>query len=109
MAKKYEIEPIGNYVVLDLIEEKEKVSEGGIIMPETAQVKPQRALVVATGPGAIYGVPPTPLPMTVKPGDLVIVNKLAGQVLDVPGFSKLVLMSEGDILAILREVEESDE
>ncbi|MBE9474722.1 MAG: co-chaperone GroES, partial [Chloroflexi bacterium] len=44
------IKPLGNRVVVEPIEQEELTS-GGIVLPETAKEKPQKGLVLATGPG----------------------------------------------------------
>ena len=44
------IKPLGDRVLVEAIEE-EAVQEGGIIIPDTAKEKPQRAKVVALGTG----------------------------------------------------------
>lgn len=109
MSKKYSLEPLGNYVIIDLIEEAEKVTTGGIIIPDQAKEKPQMAKVIAAGPGLISAFTGETLAPIVRPGDLVLINKYAGQPLDVPGYEKLVIIMEGDVLSIIKELEDSED
>ena len=44
--------PLGDRVVVRRVKEDQKTA-GGIIIPETAQEKPQEGEVIAVGPGAI--------------------------------------------------------
>jgi chaperonin GroES len=44
--------PLGDRVVVRRVKEEQKTS-GGVIIPETAQEKPQEGEIVAIGPGAI--------------------------------------------------------
>ena len=72
----------------------ETVSKGGIIIPDTAQEKPQRGTVIAVGPGK------KDEPTTVKEGDTVLYGKYAGTEIPVDG-EELLIMRESDILAIV--------
>ena len=50
--KKLMINPLGNRVVAQRLEQEETL-KGGIILPDSAKKKQETALVVAVGPGAI--------------------------------------------------------
>lgn len=79
--------------------EPEKVTRGGIILPDTAQEKPQAGEVVAVGTGAI-NADGSVRPLNVKPGDRVMFGKWSGAELQVDG-EPLIVMNEADILGIV--------
>ena len=72
----------------------EETTASGIIIPDTAQEKPQRGKVVAVGPGK------PDEPTTVKVGDAVLYGKYSGTDLQVEG-KDYMIMRESDILAIV--------
>lgn len=90
------IEPLGDRVVIKPTP-KEEVSRGGIVLPDTAQEKPQEGKVIAAGPGRLTEDGKRVL-MDVKKGDKVIYSKYAGTEFKLDG-EELVIMREGDILA----------
>ena len=77
------VRPIQDNVWLELLEEKEPTTKGGIILPQTRDREPTdlvRALVIATGPGYRLRNGTGPLvPNQVKPGDVVLIGRLAGE------------------------------
>jgi chaperonin GroES len=67
--------PLEDRVVVKLVEREDKTSSG-IVLPDTAQEKPQKATVIAAGPGKYDdGIL---VPMPVKKGDLVLFAKYSG-------------------------------
>lgn len=93
MAKKLNVKPLHDRVIVEAARAEEKTS-GGIIIPDTAKEKPQRGKVIAAGPGK------KDEPMSVKPGDTVLYGKYAGTEIQVEGGDYLI-MRESDILAII--------
>jgi chaperonin GroES len=93
MAK---IEPLGDRVVIKPTA-KEEVSKGGIVLPDTAQEKPQEGKIIAVGPGRLTEDGKR-IAMEVKKGDKVIYSKYAGTEFKLDD-DDLVIMREGDILA----------
>jgi chaperonin GroES len=93
MAK---IEPLGDRVVIKPTP-KEEVSKGGIVLPDTAQERPQEGKVIAVGPGRLSD-DGNRIAMDVKKGDKVIYSKYAGTEFKVDD-EELVIMRESDILA----------
>ncbi|RMD71968.1 MAG: co-chaperone GroES [Bacteroidetes bacterium] len=87
------LKPINDRVVIKPAPAEEK-TKGGIIIPDTAKEKPQRGEVVAVGPGK------EGKPLTVKPGDIVLYGKYAGQEFTLDGEDYLI-MREDDILVVL--------
>jgi len=90
--------PLGDRVVVRRVKEDQK-TPGGIIIPETAQEKPQEGEVVAVGPGARDDsgkrVPPE-----VKAGERVLFGKWSGTEVKLDG-EELLIMKESDIMGII--------
>ena len=94
MAKK--VRPLHDRVLVKREEEgEEKI--GGIIIPDTAKEKPQRATVEAVGAGKIDDNGKR-IPLDVKKGDEVLYSKYGGTEIKVDGEDLLVLR-ESDVLA----------
>lgn len=90
------LKPLGDRVVVRVIEGEERTS-GGIVLPQTAKEKPQEAEVLAVGPGKLLD-DGSRASMEVREGDRVIFAKYAGTEVKVEGKEFLVI-SEKDILA----------
>lgn len=93
MAEK--LEPLGDRVIVKPIE-KEEVSKGGIILPDTAKEKPQEGEIVAIGPGKLRD-DGTRVAMDVKVGDRVIYAKYGGTEVKQDD-EELLIMHESDIM-----------
>jgi chaperonin GroES len=93
MAKKLNITPLHDRVIVKPAAAEEKTA-GGIIIPDTAKEKPQRGVVLAAGPGK------KDEPVMVKTGDTVLYGKYAGTEITIEGQDYLI-MRESDILAIV--------
>ena len=93
MTKKQPIQPLHDRVII-LPMEADKVTKGGILIPDTAVEKPMKGTVAFCGEG-IKGEP-----MSVKVGDLVLYGRHAGLEVEIEE-KKYLLMREGDILAII--------
>ncbi len=91
------IKPLLDRVVVKAAE-IEETSKSGIILPGSAQEKPQVAEVVAVGPGGI--VDGNEVTMTVKVGDKVITAKYAGTEIKCDG-TEYSIVRQSDILAIV--------
>ena len=92
--------PLEDRVVVKLVEKEDKTSSG-IVLPDTAQEKPQKATVMAAGPGR-YDDNGKLIPMPVNKGDLVLFAKYSGTEVKLDGEEYLVLRAS-DILGILPE------
>lgn len=90
--------PLGDRVVVRRLAEDQK-TRGGIIIPETAQEKPQEGEVISVGPGAIDDSGKRVAP-EVKPGDMVLFGKWSGTEVTVDG-QELLIMKESDIMGVL--------
>jgi chaperonin GroES len=93
------VRPLRDRVLLRRLEESEQ-KVGGIIIPDTAKEKPQKAEVVGVGSGRILE-DGTRVPLTLKPGDKVLVGKWSGTDVKIEGEEYLIL-KEDEILGILR-------
>ncbi len=91
---KINIAPLGERVIIKQ-EAAETKTKSGIIIPDTAQEKPQKGTVVAVGKGTKEN------PMTVTAGDTVLYGKYAGTELKHEEKDYLI-MKESDILAIIK-------
>jgi chaperonin GroES len=94
MAEK--LKPLADRVVVKPIE-RETVSRGGIVLPDTAKEKPQEGKVIEVGEGRLSDDGKR-LPMDVKKGDIVVYAKYGGTEIKV-GDEELIILRESDILA----------
>ena len=90
------LRPLGDRIVVKPIE-REEVTKGGIILPDTAKEKPQEGEIVAVGPGKLTD-DGTRIAMDVRVGDKVIYAKYAGTEVEIDD-EKLMIMRESDIMA----------
>lgn len=87
------IKPLADRVLVEPAA-AETTTASGIIIPDTAQEKPQKGTIVATGSGK------KDEPITVKVGDTVLYGKYSGTELKLEG-KDFLIMREADILAII--------
>lgn len=88
------VRPLGNRVLLKLIEEEEKRTQGGILLPETARnEKVLRGEVVGMG---------TDEKIALKKGDCVLVARYGGTELEL-GQERLLIVKATDVLAVVKE------
>jgi len=90
------IVPLGDKVVVRR-QEAETTTSGGIVLPDSAQDKPQRGEVIAIGDGHVRS-DGTKLPLTVKEGDRVLFSAYGGDEIKL-GDDEFLLLRESDILA----------
>jgi chaperonin GroES len=93
--------PLHDRVVLKRVEAEEKTS-GGIIIPDTAQEKPQQGEVVAVGPGGRDEAGKL-IPIDLKVGDRVLFGKWSGTEVKIDGVEYLI-MKESDVMGVLTDV-----
>jgi chaperonin GroES len=74
-------------------------SAGGIIIPDSAQEKPQEGEIVSAGTGT-RGDDGRLTPLDVKTGDRILFGKWSGTEVKLGG-EDLMIMKESDILGIL--------
>lgn len=92
-----QLRPLADRVVVEPSEREETFAGGQLILPETAQEKPQQGTIIAAGPGRrddngkLIG-------LDVQAGDTVLYSKYAGTEIKLNG-KKILIMKEADILA----------
>ena len=92
------LRPLGDRVIVKVDDSPEK-SAGGILLPDKAQEKPQRGVVIAVGEGRRLDDGKLS-PVEVKPSDSVIFSKYGGtEVRD--GEEEYVILRQDDIYAII--------
>ena len=87
------VKPLADRVLVEPAK-AETTTASGIIIPDTAQEKPQKGIIVAVGHGK------KDEPLTVKIGDTVLYGKYSGTELKYEG-KDYMIMRESDILAII--------
>ena len=90
---KINIKPIGARVLVEVAEAEQKTISG-IIIPDSAQEKPQKAVVMAVGNGTESEK------IEVAVGDTVIYGKYAGTQIN-EGGKDFIILNQSDILAIV--------
>jgi chaperonin GroES len=92
------LRPLHDRVIIKRMEE-EKMSKGGIVIPDSAAEKPIRGEVVAAGTGKILEDGKV-RPMAVKAGDKVLFGKYSGTEVKLDG-DELLVMREEDLMAVI--------
>ena len=90
--------PLHDRVLVRRVEAEEKTA-GGIIIPDTAQEKPQEGEVISVGSGA-RAENGTITPMDVKAGDRILFGKWSGTEVRIAS-EEYLIMKESDILGVL--------
>ena len=86
-ADRVEVKPI----------EREEVTKGGIVLPDTVKEKPQEGKVIAVGPGRL-SEDGKRIAMDFKVGDRIIYSKYGGTEITIDD-EELIVLRESDILA----------
>jgi len=94
------IRPLHDRVVVRRKEE-ETTTAGGIVLPGSAQEKPQQGEVIAVGNGRILDSGDVKT-LDVKVGDVVVFGQYSGQTVKVEG-EELLIMQESDIFGVLEK------
>lgn len=92
------IKPLGDRVIIQLVEQEETTASG-IVLPDSAQEKPQEGNVVAVGTGRLNDKGER-IALEVSEGDRIIFSKFAGTEVEYEGTEYLILR-EDDILAVV--------
>jgi chaperonin GroES len=93
------VRPLQDRVLVKPLDSETKTA-GGIIIPDSAQEKPQEGKIIATGPGK-KTEDGTVLPLDVKKGDRVLYGKWSGTEVQIDG-EDMMIMNESDIMGIIR-------
>jgi chaperonin GroES len=94
------IRPLGDKVLVKRVEAEVK-TVGGIVLPDTAQEKPQRGKVVNVGEGKMLENG-TRKEVQVKKGDVVLFTSYAGTEIKIDG-KEYLIMDESDIMAVIEK------
>jgi chaperonin GroES len=92
------IKPLHDRIVVETAAKEEK-SSGGILLPDSAQEKPQRGTVLAVGPGKRLDSGQL-APVDVKEGDVVLYGKYSGTEVTVDGKDYVILRAD-DVLGVV--------
>jgi chaperonin GroES len=90
------IEPLDDRIVVEPIE-ADKVTKGGIVLPDSAKEKPVKGKVIATGPGRLLDTGKR-VEVAVKKGDVVVYARYGGTEVEIDG-KDYVILRESDLLA----------
>ena len=92
------LKPLADRLIVKATEAEAKTA-GGIVLPDSAQQKPQAGEVIAVGPGKLLDNGKLS-PMEVKVGDKVYYSKYGGTEIKVNG-EDVIILRQDDVLAIL--------
>ncbi len=81
--------------------DSESTTASGLVIPDTAQEKPQQGDVLAVGPGRRSDQTGDLVPMDVAEGDTVVYSKYGGTEITVEG-EDLLILNARDVLAIVK-------
>ena len=90
------LQPLGDRLIVEVLDE-EAITSSGIVLPDTAQEKPQRGKILAVGPGP-RDEDGEYVKMDVEEGDEVIFSKYGGTEIKV-GSDDVLILRESDVLA----------
>lgn len=93
------LKPLGDRVLVEIVEEAEQKTAGGLYVPDSAKEKSQRGKVVAVGAGKMTDDGKR-IAMDIKEGDTVYFAKYGGTEVTLEG-KNYSLLSERDVLAIV--------
>jgi len=94
------LKPLSDRVVVEPLEEEQQTPTG-VFLPDSAQERPMKGLVIATGPGSLDDNGKR-VPLEVKEGDKVLYAKYAGTEVKLND-KELLVLKQSDILAIIEE------
>ncbi len=92
------LKPLGDRIVVKAVE-AETTTIGGIVLPDTAKEKPQKATVLAVGPGKLLENG-NRSQIDVQVGDVVVYSKYGGTEIKVGGEEVIILRAD-DILGVV--------
>ena len=90
------LQPLGDRLIVEILEEEAQTASG-IVLPDTAQEKPQRGRVLAAGPGSRNDKGEL-VPMEVAEGDEIVFSKYGGTEIKL-GADEILILRESDVLA----------
>lgn len=93
------IRPLGDRILVKRLEQEQK-TKGGIIIPDTAQEKPQEAEIVAVGEGRVLE-DGSKRRLELKVGERILFTKYSGTEIKLDGTEHLILKEE-DVLGVIQ-------
>ena len=93
------IKPLFDRIVIQEVQSATKTSSG-LVLPDSAQEKPQMAKVLAVGPGGT--IDGKEVVMQIKVGDTVLYNKYAGSDFKLYG-EEFTILIQSDVIAIVEK------
>ena len=93
------IKPLFDRIVIKEVQSQTKMA-CGLVLPDSAQEKPQMAQVLAVGPGGV--IDGKEIVMQIKVGDKILYNKYAGSQFKLDG-EEVTILKQNDVLAIVEE------
>ena len=97
---KTTLRPLGNRVLLRRLDAEETL-KGGIILPDSAKKKQEQAEVIAVGTGKT-DKNGNLIPMPVKAGDIVLMEKYSGQEVTLDDQDYVILKAD-DLVATIEK------
>jgi len=94
------LQPLEDRIVVRPLE-AEETTASGLVIPDTAQEKPQTGEVLAVGPGRIAEYTGEIISLDVAVGDMVVYSRYGGTEITVEG-EDLLILSSRDVLALAR-------
>ncbi len=98
--KKTKLKPLGNRVLVQRLEPEETM-KGGIILPDSAKKKQETAKVIELGSGKRLD-DGTILPIPLKVGDVILMDKYSGQEVTVDE-EEYVILKADDVIATIED------
>jgi len=95
------VRPLGDRIVVRRFDPEEKTA-GGIVLPDSAQNKPQKGKILAVGAGKLLK-DGSRRGLQVKVGDTVLFTPWAGDEYKANRGDEILLMREEDVLAVIDE------
>jgi len=91
------LQPLGDRLIVEILEDEEATLASGLVLPDTAREKPQRGRVLAVGPGG-RNEDGTRIPVDVAEGDEIVFSKYGGTEIRL-GAEDVLILRETDVLA----------
>lgn len=93
------VRPLGDNVLVTRHKIEER-TPGGLYIPQNTREKPQKATVLAVGPGNWSEKAGARVPIDLKAGDVVLLGKYAGTDIELDG-EKCLFLREAEILGVV--------
>ncbi|MGA8165245.1 MAG: co-chaperone GroES [Waddliaceae bacterium] len=94
------LQPLGDRILARRLEAQETL-KGGILLPDSAKKKQEQAEIIAVGTGK-KDKKGNPIPLPVKVGDIVLMEKYSGQEVTLDD-QEYVILKTDDLIAVIEE------